>query len=72
MVIAYISTFLFSFFILFSFYHSIKMSRYTKITRKKLNITTKNKAINYPHKMSTNDLIDTIDRYDSKRKSYSN
>ena len=48
------------------------MSRYTKITRKKLNIITKNKAINYPHKMSTNDLIDTIDRYDSKRKSYSN
>ena len=48
------------------------MSRYTKITRKKLNIITKNKDINYPHKMSTNDLIDTIDRYDSKRKSYSN
>ena len=47
-------------------------SKYTKITRKKLNIIAKKKGIKEPYMTSTEDLIDIIHRYDSKPQSYSN
>ena len=37
-------------------------SKYTKITRKKLNIIAKKKDIKKPYMTSTEDLIDTIHR----------
>ena len=42
------------------------------IARKELNIIAKKKGIKEPHKMPTKHLIDTINRYYSKRKSYRN
>ena len=42
-----------------------------KITRKELNIIAKNRGIEDPHKISTNDLMKTLIRHDKKRKSYS-
>ena len=41
-----------------------------KITRKELNIIAKNRGIEDPHKISTNDLMNTLIRHDKKRKSY--
>ena len=40
-----------------------------KITRKELNIIPKNRGIEDPHKISTNDLMNTLIRHDKKRKS---
>ena len=45
-------------------------SKYTLYTRKTLFFTAKRKGIKEPHKMPTEDLIDAINRYNSKRKSY--
>ena len=42
----------------------------TQITRKKLNIIAKHKGIKKPHKMSADDLVNTMNRYNSKRESY--
>ena len=47
-------------------------SKYAKIARKELNIIAKKKGIKEPYMISTEDLIDTINRYYSKRKSYRN
>ena len=41
-----------------------------KNTRKELNIIAKNRGIEDPHKISTNDLMNTLIRHDKKRKSY--
>ena len=41
-----------------------------KITRKELNIIAKNRATEDPHKISTNDLMNTHIRNNKKRKSY--
>ena len=70
-VVTYIPVFVF-FFILFTFTRHVKTSvEDTTIARKKLNIIAENKGIKEPHKMSTNDLKNAINRYNSKRKSYS-
>ena len=36
--------------------------------RKEYNLIPKNRGINEPQKMSIEDLLDTLSRYDSKRK----
>ena len=36
--------------------------------RKEYNLIAKNRGINEPQKMSIEDLLDTLSRYDSKRK----
>ena len=41
-----------------------------KITRKELNIIAKKRSIEDPHKISTNDLMNTLIRHNKKRKSY--
>ena len=41
-----------------------------KITRKELNIIAKNRATEDAHKISTNDLMNTLIRHDKKRNSY--
>ena len=39
-----------------------------ELTRKEYNIIAKNRDIIEPQKMSTQELIDTLSRYDSRRK----
>ena len=39
----------------------------TQIARKKLNIIAKHKGIKEPHKMSADDLVNAMNRYNSKR-----
>ena len=39
-----------------------------ELTRKEYNIIAKNRGIIEPQKMSTKELIDTLSRYDSRRK----
>ena len=41
-------------------------------TRKEYDIIAKNRGIKEPQKMSTEELLDTLGRYDSKRKVKSN
>ena len=39
-----------------------------ELTRKEYNIIAKNRGITEPQKISTKELIDTLSRYDSRRK----
>ena len=39
-----------------------------ELTRKEYNITEKNRGFIEPQKMSTQELLDTLSRYDSRRK----
>ena len=41
-------------------------------TRKEYDLTAKNRGIKEPQKMSTEELLDTLSRYDSKREVKSN
>ena len=41
------------------------------ITQKECDIITKNRDIQNPHDMSTEELLNALSRYDSKRKEYS-
>ena len=43
-----------------------------ELTRKEYNPIAKNRGIIEPQKMSTQELIDTLSRYDSRRKVKSN
>ena len=43
-----------------------------EFARKKYNLTAKNGGIKEPEKMSTKELLDTLSRYDTKRKVNSN
>ena len=47
-------------------------SKNITLTRKEYNLITKSRGIKEPQKMSTEELLDTLSRYDSKRKSESN
>ena len=42
----------------------------TQITRKKLNIIRKNNGVKELHNMSADDLVNAMNRYNSKRESY--
>ena len=43
-------------------------SKITKLTRREYNLIAKNRAIQEPQNMSTEQLLNTPSRYDSKRK----
>ena len=43
-----------------------------ELTRKECNIIAKNQGVIEPQKMSTQELLNTISRYDSRRKVKSN
>ena len=43
-------------------------SKIIKFTRKEYNLIAKNRGIKEPEKMSTKELLDTLSRYDTKRK----
>ena len=47
-------------------------SKNITLTRKEYNLIAKSRGIKEPQKMSTEELLDTLSRYDSKRKSESN
>ena len=47
------------------------MSEGALITRKRLNLIAKRRGIKETHNMSTDDLINTLSRQDSKHESYS-
>ena len=47
-------------------------SKNLTLTRKEYNLIAKSRGIKEPQKMSTEELLDTLSRYDSKRKSESN
>ena len=44
----------------------------TELTRKEYNLIAKNRGIQEPQNMSTKDLLNTLSRYDSRRKVKSN
>ena len=50
-------------------WYNIKM---VELTRKEYNIIAKNRGIIEPQKMSTQELLNTLSRYDSRRKVKSN
>ena len=47
-------------------------SKIIELTRKEYNLIAKNRGIREPQKMSTEELLNTLSRYDSKRKVKSN
>ena len=47
-------------------------SKNIMLTRKEYNLIAKSRGIKEPQKMSTEELLDTLSRYDSKRKAESN
>ena len=52
---------------------NIKMTlKDTELTRKEYNLIAKNRGIQEPQNMSTKDLLNTLSRYDSRRKVKSN
>ena len=47
-------------------------SKIIELTRKEYNLIAKNRGFREPQKMSTEELLNTLSRYDSKRKVKSN
>ena len=47
-------------------------SKIIELTRKEYNLIAKNRGIREPQKVSTEELLNTLSRYDSKRKVKSN
>ena len=47
-------------------------SKIIELTRKEYNLIAKNRGIKEPQNMSTEELLNTLSRYDSKRKVKSN
>ena len=55
-------------FLLLSLYNMKMTFKNIELTKKEYNLIEKNRGIQEPQKMSTEDLFNTLSRYDSRRK----